>query len=760
MIVRESVMLGGKPLTIETGRLAKQAEASILISYGETQVLVTLCYKPPRPGFDFFPLTCDYIEKTYAAGRIPGGFFKREARQREAEILASRLIDRPVRPLFPDGYKMDTQIIATVLSSDGDYKGDVLAMTGASACLHISSMPWEGPIVGLRVGRIDGELRANPSIQELEDSDLDIIVACSRDAIVMVEGGGEEISEQELADALEFAHNSAQPVIELIEEMRAVVGKEKTRFEPPTLEESIKKRTAEMVDEKLLAASQIKAKHERYGAYDALKAEFLAAIADELGEETFGEHEKLIKAEFGDRKYNVVREFVLGQNQRIDGRGFEDIRPINTEASLLLRTHGSALFQRGETQAIASVTLGTTSDEQKIDGLMGEYYKRFYLHYNFPPFCVGETKPLRGPSRREIGHGALAERALAKIIPEKDDFPYTVRIVSETLESNGSSSMAAVCGGCMALMDAGVPIKSPVAGIAMGLITDGKRFAVLSDILGDEDHLGDMDFKVCGTERGITAIQMDIKIKGLSRDVMLRALEQARRGRMHILGKMMETLPAPRPELSQHAPRIETIKVKPEQIRLIIGPGGKTIKGIVDSTGVSIDVEDDGTVNIASSDGTALRKALDIITGLTAEPEVGKVYEGRVVRLADFGAFVEILPNWDGLVHISELAWGRTEKVEDVCKEGDNLTVKVLNVDQDGKVRLSHRETIPRPEGHEDDRGGDGDRPRRERSEKGGEGDGPRRRSRRRRSSGDRDGGSGESGGGAGEGGDRPRRRR
>jgi polyribonucleotide nucleotidyltransferase len=721
-IVRESVMLGGRPLTFETGKLAKLAESSVLVTYGETQVLVTMCYAPPRPGTDFFPLTCEYVEKTYAAGKIPGGFFKREGRLRDEEVLSCRIIDRPLRPLFPDGFRMDTQVIATVMSSDGENRGDVLALTGASLCCSMSSLPWDGPVVGVRVGRIDGELVINPTNSQFEKCDMNIIVACTRDAIVMVEGGASEVSEQDMADALQFAHASAQPVLDLIEAITKAVGKPKIAWSPDALPENVAKRVSELVDAELDKAARVKEKQARYEGYAQLKAKMLEALKAELGDEKYASIEKLAKNEFDERKYHVVRNFMLAEQRRIDGRGPRDIRPIATEAGVLFRTHGSALFQRGETQAIATTTLGTTSDEQKIDALTGESWKRFYLHYNFPPFSTGETKPMRGPGRREVGHGALAERAIAQIIPSKEQFPYTIRIVSETLESNGSSSMAAVCGGCMSLMDAGVPIKAPVAGIAMGLITDGQRNIILSDILGDEDHLGDMDFKVCGTEKGITAIQMDIKIKGLSRELMLQALNQAREGRLHILGKMLETLPAPRPELSKYAPRIVSIKVKPEQIRIIIGPGGKTIKGIVDQTGVSIDVEDDGTVNIASADAEALRKAVDIVNGLTAEPEIGKVYDGVVRRLADFGAFVEILPNWDGLVHISELAWGRTERVEDVCKEGDPLQVKVLSIDNDGKVRLSHRETLPKPEGYQPP-------PERERGDRGPRRDdrGPRR---------------------------------
>jgi polyribonucleotide nucleotidyltransferase len=701
MFVRESVMVGGRPLTFETGRLAKQAHGSVLVTYGDTVLLVTAVSAEERPGLDFFPLTCEYFEKTYAAGKIPGGFFKREARQRDEEILACRIMDRPLRPLFPDGFKKDTQIIATVLSSDKQNKGDVLALTGASAALHLSDIPWGGPIAGVRVGRKNGELIAYPTLADIEECDIDLVVACSKDAIVMVEGGAAEASEADLIDALMFAHKTAQPVIDLIERMRAAVGKPKKEFKAAELDASIKARVAELVDGDLSAATRVLDKKARYEGYSTLKKKLGESLAAELGAEKWLAVEKLVKAEFEERKAHVVRSYVLNEGKRIDGRDTKTIRPIMTEAGILPRVHGSALFQRGETQAIVTTTLGTSSDEQKIDAMMGETWKRFYLHYNFPSFSTGETKPMRGPGRREIGHGALAERALTRMIPPADKFPYTIRIVSETLESNGSSSMAAVCGGCMSLMDAGVPIKSPVAGIAMGLIMEGDKYAILSDILGDEDHLGDMDFKVCGTSRGVTAIQMDIKIAGLSREILTQALEQARAGRLHILGKMLETLPEPRPELSQYAPRITTIKVKPDQIRLIIGPGGKTIKGIVDQTGVTIDVEDDGTVNVASPDSDAVKKALGIIKGLTQEPEVGATYKGTVRRITDFGAFVEILPNTDGLVHISELAHHRVERVEDVVKEGDEVEVKVLSVDREGKIRLSRRERLPLPEGEE-----------------------------------------------------------
>jgi polyribonucleotide nucleotidyltransferase len=701
MFVRESVMLGSRQLTIETGRLAKQAHGSVLVTYGDTVVLVTAVCQDERPGLDFFPLTCEFVEKTYAAGRIPGGFFKREGRQREEEILACRIMDRPLRPLFPEGFKKDTQIIATVLSSDRQNRADVLALTGASAALHISDVPWDGPIVGIRVGRKNGEFIANPTVDESEKCDIELVVAASKDAIVMVEGGAAEATESDIIDALMFAHRSAQPVIELIEKMRAAIGKPKREFAAAKLDPTIAKRISEECDAELSKATRILNKKTRYDAYAALKKKLSETLKATFGEDVYKANENLIKNEFEERKSYVVRKMVLEERVRIDSRDMKTIRPISTEAGILPRVHGSALFQRGETQAIVTTTLGTTADEQKIDSLLGETWKRFYLHYNFPPFSTGETKPMRGPGRREIGHGALAERALARVMPPADKFPYTIRIVSETLESNGSSSMAAVCGGCMSLMDAGVPIKAPVAGIAMGLIMEGDKYAVLSDILGDEDHLGDMDFKVCGTSRGITAIQMDIKIQGLSREILEQALDQAREGRLHILGKMLETLPESRADLSKWAPRITTMKVKPDQIRLIIGPGGKTIKGIVDQTGVAIDVQDDGTVNVASSDSDAVRKALDIIKGLTAEPEVGTVYKGTVKRIADFGAFVEILPNIDGLVHISELAHFRVERVEDICKEGDEMEVKVLSVDRDGKIRLSRKELLPLPEGME-----------------------------------------------------------
>jgi polyribonucleotide nucleotidyltransferase len=708
--VRESVMLNGQPLVFETGRLAKQAHGSALVTYGESVVLVTAVSGDERPGIDFFPLTCDYVEKTFAAGKIPGGFFKREGRQRDDEILTSRLIDRPCRPLFPEGFRNDTQVIATVLSSDKINPTDVLAMTAASAALHISEIPWAGPIAGVRVARVDGELIAYPTFEQHAKSDIDLVVACSRDAIVMVEGGAAEASESDIIDALMFAHSAAQPIIDLIERMRAAVGKPKRTFEKKALPAEVAVRVKELCDRDIMSASLIKDKKARYDGYKASKAKLVEALTAQLGAQRYTELEKLVKEEFEERKYHVVRDYVLSERKRIDGRDMKTIRPIVCEVGILPRTHGSSLFQRGETQAAVAATLGTSSDEQKIDALTGERWKRFMLHYNFPPFSTGETKPLRGPGRREIGHGALAERALIRMIPDEDRFPYTIRVVSEILESNGSSSMASVCGGTLSLMDAGVPIKAPVAGIAMGLISDGPlteaktRTAILSDILGDEDHLGDMDFKVCGTRKGITAIQMDIKIAGLSREVLTQALDQAREGRVFILDRMLSTLGQARTELSKWAPRITQIKVKPDQIRLIIGPGGKTIKGIIDQTGVAIDVEDDGTVNVASADSDAVKKALDIIKGLTTEPEVGATYKGTVTRVADFGAFIEIMPGTDGLLHVSEMAHHRVEKVTDEMKEGDSVEVKVISMDRDGKIRLTRRELMPLPEGPEGER--------------------------------------------------------
>jgi polyribonucleotide nucleotidyltransferase len=691
MFVREGVNFGGKELSIETGRMAKQADGAVVVRYGDTMVLVTaVASSSIRPGVDFMPLTVDYLEKTSAAGRIPGGYFKREGRMTEVEVLTSRLIDRPSRPLFPKGWRFDTQVIAMVVSTDRENASDVLAMTGASMALHLSDIPWAGPYAGVRVGRIEGKLVVNPTFAERALSDLDLLVACSRDAIVMVEGGAAELGEDVIVDALMFAHQSAQPLIDLQEKLRAAVGKPKREFVPPVKDPAIVDKVASLANQKIEAAMAIRDKHERYAALDSAGAETKAAL-----EGTFPDRGAEVGEAYESAKKKHLRELVLTTGRRIDGRAPSDIRAITCEVGVLPRTHGSSLFTRGETQSLVTTTLGTSQDAQHIEALTGNIDKRFMLHYNFPPFSTGETKPLRGASRREVGHGNLAERAIARVLPSEKDFPYTIRIVSEILESNGSSSMASVCGGILSLLDGGVPIKTAVAGIAMGLIKEGDRVAVLSDILGDEDHLGDMDFKICGSKQGVTAVQMDIKIQGLTREILETALRQAREGRIHILGKMSEALPTHRDDLSRYAPRIHTLQVKPDQIREIIGPGGKTIRGITAQTGVSIEVEDDGTVHIASPDGIAVKKAIDIIKGLTTEPEVGEYYMGVVKRLAEFGAFVEILPGTDGLVHISELDSKRVNRVEDVCKEGDEMVVKVIAIDRaTGKIRLSRRAVI------------------------------------------------------------------
>ncbi len=735
MIIRESVKVGDKEVTIETGRIAKQASGSVLVSCGETMVLVTVVgNKEARPGAPFFPLTCDYIEKTYAAGKIPGGFFKREARQRDHEVLTSRLIDRPCRPLFPDGYMCETQVIATVISADGSNQSDVLAMVGASAAIHISPLPWAGPIAGVRVARVDGKHIANPTYQEQEESDCELIVAASKDAIVMVEGEAKELSEADLIAAIQFGHQSVQGILELMEKLREAVGKKKWPFEPATRDEKIDARVKEVALAKVLEACNIAEKHPRYDRFSAIKKEVVGELSAE-----FPDQESDIKSAYEDLRYNTMRGQVLDDKRRVDGRDYKTVRPIAIEVGLLPRVHGSTLFTRGETQSIVTATLGTRQDEQKIDGLVGEHWKPFLLHYNFPPYSVGETKFLRGPGRREIGHGTLAERALTKVLPSREDFPYTMRIVSEITESNGSSSMATVCGGSLAMMDAGVPIKAPVAGVAMGLIMEGEKYAVLTDILGDEDHLGDMDFKVCGTDKGITAIQMDIKVDGLSQEIMHEALEQARDGRLHILGKMNEIMATPRPELSKYAPRIETLKVKPDQIRVVIGPGGKMIKAITEQTGAKIDISDDGTVSIASPDGEALKKAIEIIESLTLEPEIGTKYKGIVRRVENYGAFLEIAPGKDGLLHISDMDWNHVDKVADVMDLGDEVEVMISDIDREGRIRLSRKQLLEKPEGYVEPE-------RRERREGGGRG-----------RDGGRDGGRGRRDGGGGRGRDRDR---
>jgi polyribonucleotide nucleotidyltransferase len=691
-VVTKTVSIGDKTMSFETGKIAKQAGGSILCSVGETVVLVTAtAAKSAREGIDFFPLTCDYVEKAYAAGKVPGNYFRREGRQNEFEVLNSRLLDRPLRPMFPDGFRCETQIIATVLSHDQVNESAICAMNGASAALHISDIPFEGPTAAVRVARIDGELVANPDLAALETADINLLVAVSPDGISMVEGGAEFATEAEIIDALYFAHDACQPIMETIEELRKAAGKPKREVVEPEIDEALRAKVQEIAQGPISDAVTIKTKLERYAALDAAKAGIVAELvaADPELESRKGE----IKGFIDGVKKKIVRGTIINEKTRIDGRGLTDIRPIVTEVGLIPRTHGSALFTRGETQAIAILTLGTSRDGQRIETLTGEVEKEFMLHYNFPPFSVGETKFLRGPGRREIGHGALAHRGVSPVLPG-DHFPYTIRIVSEILESNGSSSMATVCASSMALMDAGVPITSPVAGIAMGLIAEDKDIAVLSDILGDEDHLGDMDFKVVGNEDGISALQMDIKITGLTRETMETALSQARDGRLHILKEMGKTIDESNADLSNHAPRIFTVVINPEKIRDLIGPGGKHIRGIQEQTGAVLDVTDDGTVNVAAANGEIAQKAVELVRSYTEEAEVGKTYLGVVSRVADFGAFVTILPGTDGLVHISELEIGRVDTVEDVCQEGDEILVKVINVDRQGKIRLSRKEVL------------------------------------------------------------------
>jgi polyribonucleotide nucleotidyltransferase len=674
---------------IETGELAKQAGGSAVVTYGESVVLVTACAsETPRPGIDFLPLVVDYVEKTFAVGKIPGGFFKREGRLSEFEILTSRMIDRPIRPLFPKGFYNEIQVIATVLSADKENDTAVLAMIGASAALSLSEIPFEGPIAGARVGRIDGELVLNPRIPDLARSDLNIFVAGSRDAILMVEGEASEVSEEEVLDAILFAHRSLAPVLELQETMARERGKPKLAFEKKVLGEEDLRRIAEVAERDLVAAYGILGKQERRKRIE----EIAEAARNVFSEEERLEKANLIAGAFREIEKKIVRGKILSERRRIDGRGLEDVRSITSQVRVLPRTHGSAIFTRGETQVLVTSTLGTSQDEQRIDSILGDSTKAFMLHYNFPPFSVGEVKMLRAPARREVGHGALAERAVSKVLPDELEFPYTIRIVSEVLESNGSSSMATVCGASLSLMDAGVPTKGSVSGIAMGLIKEGDRVAVLSDILGDEDHLGDMDFKVAGTAKGVTAIQMDIKIGGVSREIMLSALRQAREGRLFILDRMNAVLGKPRPELSPYAPRIYVMNVKPDKIREIIGPGGKVIRGIQEQTGVKIDIEDDGTVKIAAVDAESAKAAITIIEGIVQVAEVGKVYEGKVRRIMEFGAFVELFPGTDGLLHISQISKNRVRAVSDIYKEGDEVTVRVLEIDRDGKIRLTHKE--------------------------------------------------------------------
>jgi len=686
----EAVLGQGNPIIIETGELAKQSDGSVVVRCGDTVVLATVVAdKKTREGLDFFPLTIDYQEKAYAAGKIPGGFFKREGRPSEKEVLTSRLIDRPIRPLFPDGFRSETQGIASLLSFGEENISDMLGIIGVSSALMISDIPFDGPVGAVRVGLLDGEVVVNPDLKTAESLELNLAVAGTEDFIVMVEGGGSEVSEELLLEAIDRAHEEIKKICRAQKELRLRVGKEKRAFAPVEIDMDLRAGVSDFVLDRVKEAIKIPDKLKRQDAMSALKNEavqkFNLPEADRTGE---------IASAFYEIERTLVRDMILNENVRADGRNADEVRHIYGKVGLLPRTHGSSLFVRGETQALCVATLGTTEDEQKIDALEGESYKTFMLHYNFPPFSVGEVKPLRGPGRREIGHGALAERSLKPIMPTKEEFPYTIRVVSDILESNGSSSMATVCASTLSLMDAGVPIKAPVAGIAMGLVVEGERVVILTDILGLEDHLGDMDFKVTGTEKGITAFQMDVKTAGVGRIILKDALDKARAGRLHILGKMKEVLAAPRENLAPHAPRIYTLQIKQDKIREVIGTGGKVIRGIIEETGCKIDIEDSGLISIASADEESAMKAKEIILNIVAEAEVGKVYMGKVVRITDFGAFIEILPGVDGLLHISQISDKRIAKVTDVLQLGDEIDVKVVEIDRQGRVRLSRKELL------------------------------------------------------------------
>jgi len=675
----------GETLSIQTGKVAKQASGSVVVQYGDTIVLVSVVSSHEERATDFLPLTVEYMEKIYAAGRIPGNYFRREiGRPSEKETLTARLIDRPIRPLFPKGYRCETQVVATVLSMDQENDPDILAMIGASAALEISDIPFAGPIACVRVGRIDGRFVINPTINDCEESDINIIVAGSKTGVVMVEGGGNIVKESDMLEAIFFGHKAMQPVISLQEKLKESAGKPKRSFVLPEKDQDLIKKIENIAVSPIRKATLIPEKIKRYDALRAVKSDIFENLGDE-----YADRRAEVYDIFQDIQKNISRDLILKEGRRIDNRKFDEIRPITCETGILPRPHGSALFTRGETQVLGVLTLGSGRDEQRVETLSGEELRPFMLHYNFPPYSVGEVKRLGGPSRRDIGHGGLSTRAIEKVLPSKEDFDYTIRIVSEVLESNGSSSMGTVCSGILALMDGGVPIKAPIAGIAMGLVKDEDNVVILSDILGDEDHTGDMDFKVAGTKDGITALQMDIKIHELSREIMEKALEQARVGRLFILDRMLESIKEPREEISPYAPTIITINVNPDKIRDIIGPGGKTIRLIQSETNTQVEIDDSGVVKIAAvskEDGDAAEK---MIKDITLEPEVGKIYEGAVVKIMDFGAFVQILPGTDGLVHISQLADHRVTKVSDIVKEGEKIKVKVLEINRDGKIRLS-----------------------------------------------------------------------
>ncbi|MGL4289080.1 MAG: polyribonucleotide nucleotidyltransferase [Phreatobacter sp.] len=686
-IHREEITWGGRKLVLETGKIARQAHGAVLATYGETTVLATVVSNfEPKAGIDFFPLTVNYQEKYFAAGRIPGGYFKREGQPTERETLVSRLIDRPIRPLFVEGYKNETQVIVTTLSHDMENDPDIVAMVAASAALTLSGVPFMGPVGAARVGYIDGEYVLNPYVDDVKDSKLDLVVAGTADAVLMVESEAQELSEEVMLGAVMFGHKYFQPVINAIIALAEKAAKEPRDFTPPD-HSALEKDMLALVEKDLRAAYSIREKTARYAAVGEVKKTALAQFAGDAAE---GKQDKQVVAGvFKELEAKVVRLNILDTGSRIDGRDLKTVRPIVSEVGILPRTHGSSVFTRGETQALVVTTLGTAEDEQFIDALNGTYKENFLLHYNFPPYSVGEAGRMGRPGRREVGHGKLAWRAVRPMLPEKHEFPYTIRVVSEVTESNGSSSMATVCGASLSLMDAGVPIKRPIAGIAMGLILEGERFAVLSDILGDEDHLGDMDFKVAGTSEGVTSLQMDIKIAGITEEIMKVALGQAKDGRAHILGEMANALTAARSELGEHAPRIESFKIPTDKIREVIGTGGKVIREIVEKTGAKINIEDDGTVKVASANGESIRAAVNWIKSITQEPELGQIYDGTVVKVVDFGAFVNFFGSRDGLVHISQLANQRVGKVTDVVKEGDKVKVKLLGFDDRGKTRLS-----------------------------------------------------------------------
>ena len=751
-----TIDFGGHPLTIETGRLAKQAHGSVLVSYGDTRILATaVSSKEPKEGIDFFPLTVEFSEKFYAAGKIPGSFFKREGRPTADATLSARMIDRPMRPLFPEGYRNETQIVISVLSLDSELDLDAPAAVAASAAVHISDIPFNGPVAACRITKINGEIRINAGWEVINDpenqTDLEVLISGTKNAIMMVEGGAKEIPEAELLEAILKGHEEIKKIVGAIEELREKAGVPKREFTLEPQDESVVEKVSSLAREGLEQALKTKDKKERGSLVKETKKNVIEALVPASLHETepkeAAKKQKQAETAFDDLQYEMMRSMILKDRARIDGRDHQTIRPISTEVGILPRAHGSSLFTRGETQILSTVTLGTSEDEQIIDSLFENTKRKFLFHYNFPPFSVGECGRLGGQSRREIGHGALAQRALERLLPHFDEFPYTIRVVCETLESNGSSSMGSVCAGSMALMAAGVPFPKPVAGIAMGLIKEGDSVEILSDILGDEDHLGDIDFKVAGTRDGVTAIQMDIKIEGVSREIMEKALEQAKQGRLHILGKMEESIKESRADLSQHAPRIESIQVAKDKIASIIGPGGKNIKNIIATSGAKVDIDDTGLVKIASTDGEAMKIARDMVIALSTDPEEGVTYKGTVKRVVDFGAFVEILPGQEGLLHISEIAYERVNQVEDYIKEGDQVEVKCIEVDPTGRIRLSRRALMDPPEGwtppasgggrgggggggrrpHRNDRGGGGHRGGGNRSRSGGGGGGSHR---------------------------------